>query len=323
MLIKSPELLLQEVRKVVQEREPIARARVGGSLFLFNSIFETEEQREHSPIVWAIRAHIGSLDKLKSLFTREGIYETFELLAIARNLFENLIWVRLLNKEVGYGLVFYEQLLVQQIDNTESFIAKIEGEITLFEEYELIDDKNLDAAYSSMLEKDRPTETDIKEAQEKHRALTADLDMRARRSFALYAAAAQFNGYGYQCHLLRTEVIPEHRRILADLQVRLDRLRATKATLLNSAMLHLSNQRRWNWKDRAIEVDMLLQYNFLYGYTSRLLHATPMNLVTEKELSDSETVTMMEYAFVTISDLFDEIERFRFPGQFNALLIKF
>jgi hypothetical protein len=75
---------------------------------------------------------------------------------------------------------------------------------------------------------------------------------------------------------------------------------------------------RWNWRDRAVEVGMLAQYEFLYSYTSKLLHSTPMNLITEKALSDSETLTMLEYSFVAISDLLDEIEAFKFAGRVNA-----
>ena len=86
-------------------------------------------------------------------------------------------------------------------------------------------------------------------------------------------------------------------------------------------MLSRSNA-RWNWKDRAVEVGMKAQYEFLYGYTSKLLHSTPMNLITEKELSPSETLTMLEYAFVAISDLLDEIDHFSFPGQVNVLAIE-
>jgi hypothetical protein len=77
---------------------------------------------------------------------------------------------------------------------------------------------------------------------------------------------------------------------------------------------------RWNWRDRADEVGMSAQYDFFYSYTSKLLHSTPMNLITEKALSPSETLTMLEYAFVTTSDLLDETERFAFPGQADVVV---
>ncbi len=78
-----------------------------------------------------------------------------------------------------------------------------------------------------------------------------------------------------------------------------------KSVLLSTKMLKRSKE-RWNWKARADEVEMTAQYDFLYSYTSKLPHSTPMNLITEKMLSPSETLTMLEYAFVAISDLLDD-----------------
>lgn len=297
------------------------RSRVRGKLFFLNSIFAGEQDRQHSPLIWILRAQIGTLDKLKALLVRDGDYETFELLAIARNLFENLVWLRLFNRDSQYGLIFYEQLLVQQKQNTKNMIAKVEAEVALFDEYEKLDRDNLDIALAALLEADDPSQAEVKKAQETHRALRSELDMRVRRNFTLYAAAAQFNGYGYQCHILREEVIPRHRATLAEIEAELVRYRAVKDTLLSPDILARANT-RWNWKDRAGEIGMSAQYGFLYSYTSKLLHSTPMNLITEKTLSTSETLTMLDYAFVTISDLLDETERFSFPGQADIVVIE-
>jgi hypothetical protein len=291
-----------------------------GKLFFLNRTLPSKQDIEHSALIWILRAQIGTLDKIKGLFRRDGTYETFELLAIARNLFENLIWLRLFNRDSQHGLVFFEQLLIQQKQNTEKMIAKVEGEIKLFEEHEKIDNDNLDLTLGVLVETDNPSEAQIKEAQEAHRALAAELDMRVRRSFALYAAAAQFNGYDYQCRILREQVIPQHRATLANIDAQLARYTAIKDTLLTPIMKKRANT-RWNWKERAAEVGMSAQYDFLYSYTSKLLHSTPMNLITEKALSVSEAMTMLDYTFVAINDLLDEIERFSFPGQVNVVVI--
>jgi hypothetical protein len=215
MLLRTPEQLLKEIRDLVAEREPMIRGGVRGKLLFLNPTFANEQEREHSPLIWILRAQIGSVDKLKGLFVRDGDYETFELLAIARNLFENLVWLRLFNRDPQYGLVFYEQLLIQQKQNTKNMIAKVDAEIALFEEYEKLDRDNLDIALAALVEADNPGEAEVQKSQEIHRALRNELDMRVRRNFALYAAAAQFNGYGYQCHILREKVIPQHRTTLA------------------------------------------------------------------------------------------------------------
>jgi hypothetical protein len=320
MILSTSEQLLKEIRDVVATREPMIRAMVRGKLFFLDQTFADEQDRQHSPLIWILRAQIGTLDKLTGLFVRDGDYDTFELLSIARNLFENLVWLRLFNSDSQYGLIFYEQLLIQQKQNMRNMIAKVEDEIALFNESGKLDRDNFDIAFAGLVEAGDSSEANVKKAQETHRALRNELDMRVRRNFALYAAAAQFNGYDYQCHILREQVIPRHKAALAEIEVHLARYRAVKNTLLSATMLAQASE-RWNWKGRAAEIGMGAQYDFFYSYTSKLLHSTPMNLITEKALSPSETLTMLDYAFVAISDLFDETERFSIPGQVDVAMI--
>jgi hypothetical protein len=321
MLLRTSEQLLKEIRDLVAEREPMIRAMVSGKVFFLGRTFASEQDRQHSPLIWILRAQIGTLDKLRGLFVRDGDRETFELLAVARNLFENLVWLRLFNRDAQYGLIFYEELLAQQKQNTEKMIAKVEEEVALFDEHERLESDNLDIAFASLGDAGKLGEAEVQQALETHRALQKELDMRIRRHFTLYAAAAKFNGYGFQSHILREQVLPKHRATLAAIDSEIERYRAVKGALLSATMLQRANS-RWNWKARAGEVGMDVQYDFLYSYTSKLLHSTPMNLITEKTLSTSETLTMLEYAFVTISDLLDEIERFTFPGQANVAVIE-
>ncbi len=45
-------------------------------------------------------------------------------------------------------------------------------------------------------------------------------------------------------------------------------------------------------------------YNFIYGYTSRLLHATPTSFYTaKKNLEMEEMETFLEFCYVTLLDL--------------------
>lgn len=64
------------------------------------------------------------------------------------------------------------------------------------------------------------------------------------------------------------------------------------------------------------------QYDFLYRLTSRLLHATPMNMITEKELLEPERIMLLEYIVVTAEDILDAIEDFDFPGRMNLVAIE-
>lgn len=318
MLVKDPSEILSDIRDVISSRAPMLRGGIRGKLQFLGPSLEVGSDLKHSPICWVLHAQLGTLDKIDGLFARkEGEYGAFELLAIARNLFENMVWLRLFNSEPQYGLIFYEQLLIQQKQNTENFIAKTEREIAIFEEYDKIDNENV-VSFASLM-KGQPSVEEIESARVEHHKQTEELDAQARRSFAIYAAAAKFNGYGYQCHLLRENEIPRQRAQLLEIQENLDRFRKAKSSILSAHLVGRSSA-RWNWKERATEVGMIDQYEFLYSYTSKLLHCTPMNLITEKQLSVSETLLMLDYAFVTILDAFDAVQSFKFQGQANVVV---
>jgi hypothetical protein len=184
MLLRTSEELLKEIRGLIADREPMIRAIVRGKLFFLSQAFASDQDRQHSPLIWILRAQIGTLDKLKGLFVREGTYETFELLGIARNLFENLVWLRLFSRDPQYGLIFYEELLIQQKQNTEKMIAKVEEEIVLFDEYEKLEIDNFDIAFAALQAADNPGEAEVQQAQETRRALQNDTlcSMRQPRS---------------------------------------------------------------------------------------------------------------------------------------------
>lgn len=44
--------------------------------------------------------------------------------------------------------------------------------------------------------------------------------------------------------------------------------------------------------DRAVGMDA--HHDFIYSHTSRLLHATPMNIITAKDLDDGERESLLD-----------------------------
>jgi hypothetical protein len=319
-LLKTSATLIGEIRALIADRGPMIRASTSGRLWWLRQSSASEAISSRSAPIWILQAHLGTLDKLDLLLTHEREPGTFEALGVARNLFENLIWVRLFNLDQRWGIVFYHHLLLQQKQSTEQMIAKVRDEISLFEEVDAEDNQILDETLGkAILETDDPKL--IAQAREAHRALQADLDMRVRRSFALYAAAARFNSYAYQSHILRERVVPDHEAKLTSIRAAMDALTPQLPNLLDQRLLNLTNA-RWNWRQRADEVGMAPQYDFLYSYTSKLLHSTPLNIITEKELSASEVLVMLDYIFVATSDLLDAIDTFDVPGAANVLLFE-
>ena len=64
--------------------------------------------------------------------------------------------------------------------------------------------------------------------------------------------------------------------------------------------------RNSNWKQRAAIVGMAAEYDFVYSYTSRLLHATPPSITTDqKNLEPGEIEMFLRYVKVAIMDMLD------------------
>jgi len=313
----KPKKILEEIRTLISAKEPLARALIGGQLFFLDKALHADIEKNHSPHIWVLRAHIGTLDKLKELFGQGDEHGTFEIVAAARNLFENIVWLKLFNLDVSYGLIFYEQLLQQQQQNLENLIIKLESEAALFDEFHVIDMRNVHTAFRPHEDRKELSDEDIRTATAAHKAMTDELDEKARRSFSLYFYPAQTNSYGFQSELLRDDEIPKLRKTLAEINSHLAVFKAQRATLLPKG----PSAARWNWKDRAAEVGLLDQYNFLYSYTSKLLHSTALNIITEKSLTPSERVMMLDYIWITVEDAFREIDAFDYDGKVHIPLI--
>jgi len=318
MQLKTAEQLTAEYREIVGSQGPLATARARGTLEFYDLKARVEGVSEDSAIHWILQAQIGTLDKLDVFLPADREPSSIELLAATRNLFENLVWLELFLLDPSWGLFFYGQLLKNEQEDLTKMIAKFEAEARLFEALDEEDSKILHDVYDGIGDLDDPTGEDMTRRRKEHDRRKEDLDRRARRSFALYAAAATFNGYSYQAYLLHNKEIPRYREQLQKIEQRIDAFR----TEIADEAAFKKYLGAWKWRQAAQLVDMDDQYLFLYSLTSRLLHATPMNVVTEKELLEGERITLLEYIAVTVHDVLEAIERFDFPGKIDAIYVE-
>ncbi|MBD8621196.1 hypothetical protein IFT67_20000 [Sphingomonas sp. CFBP 13728] len=313
--LKTEEQLLEEIRAVVAERTPMALAQTRGTLQMLGLRTRAEGVSEDNGVSWALRAQIGSLEKLIGLLPEGRNPSSVELLASARNLFENLVWLKLFLIDPGWGDFFYGQLLKNQKEDLAGMVTKLQAEADLFDsldnEYNNIFADTFDSLNNRYLKGDQ-TATEMTQLLNEHRE---KIDRKARRHFALYAAAAVFNGYGYQRHLLIEKQIPHWRSQLALID---DRINDFSTRMADPAKVN-RYLGQWQWRSEALRVGMVAQYDFLYRLTSRLLHATPMNIITEKELIEGERITLLEYIAISVPDAIDAIDAFQFPGRIDAI----
>lgn len=308
---------MAEIHAEVQAMSLRLLAEAQGQLFWLD---KTQKNLINSAEAWVLRAHEGTLEKIIHTFSSIDAQRGVELVALARNLFENLIWLKLFNVTPEYGLLFYRQLLESQIKSHDQAISQAKAEIDVFTEAgkrDVPDFAPIDHIFSK--EGDLTPE-EIVQVRSHFSESRRRVDDEVRRSFSVYAHHAQYNGYEYQAHLLQSEVIPQHEALRKVNQDHLDELLSVLGGKV-SGKLRSESEARWNWRERAKQVGLERHYDFIYAYTSRLLHSTPMNIITPKELDDGEREVLLDYIRTGILDMHAEIGRFTFAGQIRMPLI--
>ncbi|QDZ29567.1 hypothetical protein [Noviherbaspirillum sp. UKPF54] len=310
--------LRQELEDLIANKSSTVLPLLRGQI---NWIAKTRSNHSFLPETWVLRAQEGTIEKFDTILAESHLQGAVELIALSRNIFENLIWLKLFNKDRHYGLVFYQQLLEQQLDSQKQAIEKANEEIALFNALKDEESPDFDAI-KHLISKNEPSEEDGRAIRDYIKAHEAAVDAKVRATFSLYGEQAKTNGFAFQAHLIETKAIPHHRERIETLQRHLHELKASMPTDLPAAMQReLDEPVRWNWADRATSVGMQSHYKFLYKYTSRLLHSTPMNLITPKELDDAETCTLLDYLCVAVNEAYAEIERFTYPNKRNVIFV--
>jgi hypothetical protein len=199
--------------------------------------------------------------------------ETLGVLALTRYIFELLVWFRVLAQNPEQAFEFYWQIIEKQIAHIEGNRVKLRNEIAYFKELDKRDGIPNDVLIS--LDQD-PVTVSARDMVNRMHANANMIDQEARRSFSLYAEDAKTNGYAYQAFLMESKGLPILDKELDKLLAEMPKFQAQVGHLRLDAVIKPNGKRqRWNWQERAKSVGMSKQYEYIYGYTSRLLHATP------------------------------------------------
>ena len=133
------------------------------------------------------------------------------------------------------------------------------------------------------------------------RQVMRDIDAEAAKHFSVYADDARINGYGFQAYFIETETI----RLAQDALTQLEASGADFRQRVPQTTLDLIPKgNNWNWRQMAVKVGMEHEYDFIYTYTSKLLHATPASITTDNpNLELIEVRTFLRYILVTIREM--------------------
>jgi hypothetical protein len=256
---------------------------------------EINDSNKFDANLWCQIAMGDSLIKLR-LFTEQNFnhIETMSLLAVTRYIFEMSVWLKLFKINPQYGLVYYSQLTDNKIRYLKSCRTQAQREIALLKKF----DSKGESLWNAKLEKilsNGKQNTDCSS----YSNITKLIDDEASRHFSIYAEQAKNNGYSYQAHLIETQALVNIEKSILELEK--EKLKFSSS--VSNEIINLI-PKHWNWCEMAKMVNLNNEYDFIYSYTSMLLHATPSSITTDqKNLEFGEINIFLKYIHVKIRDI--------------------
>lgn len=248
---------------------------------------------------WCRSAMGDSLVKLR-LFTEQNFnyIETMSILAVTRYIFEMSVWLLLFKMDSRYGLVYSSRLIDTQLRYWKDCKAQTEREVLLLKKFES-EEKSIMEEELKKLNEITDYKIKEKEAFNLSSFVMKKIDDKAARHFSIYAEQAKSNGYSFQAYLVENNQLPVITRSIAELE---NEKASFSSSIPDDIKLLIPN--RWNWCDMAKKVDLGDEYEYIYSYTSKLLHATPSSITTnQKNLELSEINIFLKYVLVKIKDI--------------------
>ena len=220
------------------------------------------------------------------------VVETVGVNAVARYLLELHIWMSLFRRDENYGLVYFRELLDTQRRFYTDTLAQVEREIEFLQ--------SLEARERAALTEIHDSGGRLRDVVAKDK-VASDHDKEATRHFSIYARAALTNGYGFQTHLVRTKALPRAKEALTMVEIEKRGFDESIAPAVRKLIPD-----RWQWRSMANKVGLVHEYDYIYSFASKLLHATPASITTDsKNLEMAELEMFLKYIVVKIDDLMD------------------
>lgn len=247
---------------------------------------------------WRVNIYGNALIRLRIILENNFKFiETIGLVAVTRYIFELSLWLELIAENVNYALVYRKRLIETQMRYYEDTLSQLKREVALLKVFGEEDNQKTYEAVKKATSLSKPTNEEVSAILSKAREET---DAKAARSFSIYTDQAKINGYEYQAHLVETKVIPLAEDRIQQLQLELEEFNREASVLVNG-LLECTK-----WEKMARMVNMVDEYEYVYSYTSKLLHCTPASVTTDqKNLELEEVVVFLRYIHTKVRDVID------------------
>lgn len=253
-----------------------------------------KEMDERGADYWRNQALSDSVMRVQIFIENNLSYiETLGVLALCRYTLELVVWLKHIEMDQRFALVYGRMLIKQQAEFYDDLANHLRREIDLYDSLAAEEA----AAHASVLSaatvgrgSANPAEVGRKIVEDMQNASNY-VDSKLALQFAIYSNDIKRNGYKFQAHIVTSQALPQ---ALENAEKNRESLK--KFNSLWSATIDELNLKGWKWNVRAAHVGMVDEYDFVYSYTSRLLHATPASLTTnQKNLEDAEALMFLRY----------------------------
>ncbi len=262
----------------------------------------------NSADIWRLRAFFDGMIKIK-LIIEQNVrvpFETFGILSTSRYLLELLIWFRLLG-EPRYCFTYINELLKDAITHAKEHLQRVRREIKLFHELEERELGETIQTADQTIQVARRSRSGVRSEvfARSHKMIAEEIDRIARRRLCTYYRDAETRGYSFQAALMEKQVVPQLEQEIEQLRIKRDN---AISQMPKSAREDSASKK--TWKDKAKEAGMIEQYELIYAFSSRLLHASPTTLTTpQKTLELNEFCVFLDFIYVSILDAIEMAER--------------
>lgn len=270
-------------------------------------LFRTEEKRDSfNPKIaedWCNSVFGDCLVKLR-LFTENNFnyIESLSLISVTRYIFEMSVWLKLLTKDSRYGMVYYSQLLKGQREYWTNFQEQMNREVAFLEKVEK-KEKELTEKRLGEIRLMEKTEEATKAAETLFEYVKNRIDKEADMSFSIFSEEAKFNGYGFQAVLVRKNQMNMIEKSLTEIANEKENF---EDNLPEDVKAMVSKNMVWRWNQKAKEVGLEDEYNFIYTFTSKLIHSVPTSITTDhKNLEYQEMVLFLRHINFKIKDIIE------------------
>lgn len=251
----------------------------------------------YGPEYWRMRALCDAVVRVQIFVERNLTYiETLGVLALCRYTFELVVWLKHIERDDRFSLMYARRLMRQQTEFYDDLAAHLKWEISFYRNLGQEEQSLQSEAQTRLLEargKTNNASAGANFAAQMQKA-TAEVDAQLAENFALYSDEIARMGYQYQAHLVESQALPTALSNSSECRASLAAFDSRWRNNVDELKV-----KEWKWSDRADYVGMSHEYAFIYSYTSRLLHATPASLTTDqKSLELQEVLIFLRYVAI-------------------------